>query len=319
MGIQSPDIHSLLTQLHLKSTLVEPTVQKDVEALFRAIFGLTSEKGRIVDLNHQVMSLSRAPRRDSRKLNLGYTMLSLLAFAQEHEINLDEAIRDALTSIAERQEMYQRWGKRKNVAILGSACDCITNGHIAFAYAILNSPCGIDEVWFMPSGEYVGSKRLTDSVHRIAMCKLVDQIDPRFKYFGFEIEQGRRSETLRTMLDLHNHPERAQHRFFFAASNESAVSIADYDGADELINRNEIPFIVVPRPGYPVNIEEERYRWFLSKPHIYLGDAKGLIEMSSTVARNLYRQNEIEEARDCVPPIFHDYIMTHNLYRSRTA
>jgi len=80
-----------------------------------------------------------------------------------------------------------------------STCRTTTRSRSAKPFS---TAAGSTKSGFMPAYEYVGPKRLTDAVHRAAMCRLLETIDPRFKFFGYEMDHRLRSETLQTLLKL---------------------------------------------------------------------------------------------------------------------
>ena len=283
---------------------------ENVYQLFRSIFGDTTDSARLRDIMQQTVELCFSPVRRYRIKAYGKLLASLAAFAGEQGISPAEALHMACEGIREGQELYRRRGSRKEIAILGGSFDPPTIGHVAAAKAVLNSGLGIHEVWFMPANEYFGSKTLTPAEHRIAMVRMLEAIDPRFKCFAFEVEEGLFSETISTVLKLLASELVKEHRFRLIVSVETANTLRQWPRAEELIHA--IPFITVPRVGYEANLDDP---WFLMEPHRYLHHADGMIEAASSDFRVCAKEGDREAAGGLAAnsAIF-EYAAEHGLY-----
>ncbi|MBP7133751.1 hypothetical protein KBA73_00895 [Patescibacteria group bacterium] len=281
-----------------------------VKEVFDAHFGETSDQGRLDDMKREFYEFFQALTRKGRTAELGDFIASSLVYSAEQGIDLSEALRGTLEKIERRAELYAKYGDKRRIAIYGGSFDMPQRGHVAIGKAIVNSDLGIDEVWYMPAFGYAGSKTLSEPRHRAAMCALLEKTDSRFKYFGYEIDHQLGGETVHTLSRLVNDALADHHRFHFVVSVETAMSIPTWPRWEELIRT--VPFIVLPRPGYEVDAKTTQ--WFMQPPHRYLSSAQGLIELSSTVVRDLYAAGEDARADALVTPHVAAYIHEHGLY-----
>lgn len=277
--------------------------------VFQESFGTTTDIARLDDILGESLELVRATTRRNRIEEFGDVLASLFAFSEEQDADPLVCIQRTLFKILEHHEMYSARGDKPKIVIYGGSFDPPTRGHIAAAKAVLNSNIGIQEVWFMPANVYFGSKTLTSPALRAEMCQQLSRMDPRLKYFNYEIENGLFSETINTLLKLSQSYLAKTTRFYFMVSVETANTLANWPRADELIR--VVPFITLPRPGYEPDLDNP---WFLQKPHRYLHRAKGLIETSSSDVRRLYRASDIKGAGDLVTDEVHEIIMRSHLY-----
>ncbi|OGL72862.1 hypothetical protein A3C96_03560 [Candidatus Uhrbacteria bacterium RIFCSPHIGHO2_02_FULL_60_10] len=288
-------------------------LMNEIKAVFARHFGVTTDAERMSDIATQFFGFRRALTRAGREAEFGDLLAALLVFAKEQRIDPVEAVRRTLAKIERRADIYAQRGDRPKVAIFGGSFDPPHLGHIAVARALLRSKAA-EQVWFMPAYGYIGSKRLMPARHRAAMCRLLEALDPRFKYFGYEIDHRLSSETLQTMLKLSEEEVADRNRLHFVVSVETANDLSNWSRSDELMRA--VPFIVVPRAGYEPDF---RNPWFLQEPHVYLAAAKDLLGISSTAVRNAYRAGDFAKAAALVPPSIDRYIRRNRLYGAKPS
>lgn len=284
-------------------------VMELVRDTFRVHFGITSDESRMHDVANEFHEFTRALTRQHRLDEYGDLLSSLFAFAAEQHADPAQAIKNTLLKIERRADIYAEHGDKPNVAIFGGSFDPPHLGHLAAAQAILASTLDIREVWLMPSFSAMSCKRLTEAKHRAAMCRLFEELDPRIRFFGYEIDHKLSSETRQTILRLMQEDFADRYRMHFVVSVDVANSIPGWPGSDELVR--SVPFITLPRPGFAPDL---RHPWFLQTPHRYLSEARGLIEVSSSDIRQAYRSKDMTRAAALLPSPVETYIREHGLY-----
>jgi nicotinate (nicotinamide) nucleotide adenylyltransferase len=311
---EESDLRARIESINADMTMRE--IAEITDVTFQTHFGKTTDEERLRDIEREFYEFMRALSYDDRIMESGDLFTSLLKFSKEQKTDPADAIRRTLLKVIGRADLYAVHGNKINVAVLGGSFDMPTGGHVALGKAVLDAPeADIDQAWIMPSYQNHGPKRLTDPVHRAAMCRLFEQIDPRFRFFGYEMDKQLKGETLQTLLRLMNEPFADQYRFHFVITVETARSMKSWPRIEEL--KRAAIFITTPRPGYALRDDEDQ--WFRQKPHIYLANAKGLIEVASSDVRPLYAAGRFEEAAKLVHPLIHAYIMEHKLYRPQAA
>lgn len=290
-------------------------IAKLASDVFEFAFGKTTDAARMKDILGEVLEFYRATTTKDRKGEYGDATTSLIVWSMEQEIDPVQYIKKTLSKIMSKQAMYAARGDKPNVAIFGLSADPPTWGHVSGARLVLNSPLGIVKVGFMPANEYFGSKVLTPAPIRAEMVKRLSQVDPRMDYMGYEIENELFSETINTMLKI-SCSEMAEHnRFYFLISVEVAIAMRNWPRVEELTRI--VPFITIPRLGYPVDVTDldKKARWFLQEPHEFINETTGLLEVSSSQVRRLYKERRYEEAEKLVPGPVHEFILEQGLYQ----
>ena len=308
-----PDLTARISNLSEHSTIRE--VKEIVRDIFHVHFGMSSDATRMHDITNEFHEFTRAVSRIHRKEEFGDLLASLLAFSSEQDMSVSDAIRQSLLKIERRADIYATNGDKKNIAIFGGSFDPPHRGHVNAARAILSCSLDIREVWFMPANVSMSSKRLTDTRHRVAMCRLLEDQDPRIKFFGYEIDHNLSSETRNTISRLLQADFADQHRFHFVVSLDVANSIHTWAGSDELIR--SVPFIVLPRHGYTPDVS---HPWYLQSPHRYLSEASDLIEASSSRIRAIFQTQSFAgvdaDVEKLLTPSVYAYICENSLYTS---
>ncbi|HPI81868.1 MAG TPA: nicotinate (nicotinamide) nucleotide adenylyltransferase [Candidatus Paceibacterota bacterium] len=197
----------------------------------------------------------------------------------------------------------------QNIAIFGGAFNPITNGHIRSAEFVLDNLEDIDEVWLSPAFRHTYGKEMASSEHRVEMCKIAIELNPRIYIFPYQIYHQLSGSTYEFFLKLKDDTRFSNYNFRFVIGMDNALSIDKWVNPDKL--KNEVPFIVIPRPGYDLKSPD---MWFMKDPHLYLDIPHSIPEVSSTEVRNLLIAGKAEEASKKVPLGVVEYILDNNLY-----
>lgn len=114
--------------------------------------------------------------------------------------------------------------KRRKIGIMGGTFNPIHNGHLALAQAAYEF-CGMDEVWFMPSGiSYLkAQKEIVSGEARLEMVRLAVQNVPYFDYSDMEVCREGYTYTVDTLEQLNNmYPE---DEFYFIMGADSLFGL----------------------------------------------------------------------------------------------
>jgi nicotinate-nucleotide adenylyltransferase len=199
---------------------------------------------------------------------------------------------------------------KQNIAIFGGAFNPITNGHIQSAKFVLDNLKEIEEVWLSPCYQHTYGKDMAPSKHRMEMCKISTDTDPRIFVFPYQITHRLSGSTYEFFLDLHQRYSIFKDiEFHFIIGLDNALTLDRWVNPEAL--KKEAPFIVIPRPGYSTESHDE---WFMKSPHIFLDIPHPIMEVSSTEIRDLLIAGKFEEASKKVPARVINYIIENNLY-----
>ena len=289
-----------------------------IKECFHAHFGSTTDEERLADIAGEQNELQRAASHTDRIGELGDLLSSCIKMAGEQGTDLVTVVKRSLLKIEGRADVYARYGNKKKVAICGITGDPPTLGHLKTATEVLDALGGeVHEAWIMPPYEYRGAKRPADVQHRAAMCRLLEQSDPRLKFFGYEIDHELSGETVLTMKRVLDEPFANMHKFFLVQGLDAANKVPTWHRSQEL--RNLVEFIVVPRVGYDAAPDA----WFRQKPHRFLQNVS-VPDISSSRVKKLYGKSDrdpsaLDEAATLVTPAIHNYILEHGLYGAKPA
>lgn len=194
----------------------------------------------------------------------------------------------------------------KDVAILGLSGDPVHFGHIAIAEALTE----YDEVWLMPCYDHMFSKKLSDAVHRIAMCELATLKFKKIKVCDFEISQQVTGGTYKVLSAMR---ETYGHNFSFVIGQDNAACIDKWINYDQLLN--EFRFIIVPRVDKDNQIDSLSFylKHFAERPIKHPILVADIPSVSSTEIRNKIKNNESVE--NYLDESVIDYIRQHKLYQ----
>lgn len=285
-------------------------LQKRNAELFRKMFGRTSLKERIADIQRESLEVSRFLDVNHLKDELGDLLCSVLAGISEMGAGADDLIFDTHKKIKSREKQYQSLGRKSKVAILGGAFDPITKGHIETAQLVLDATGIFDEVWLMPCFNHLYGKDLVDAKLRLEMLELAIKVDGRLKAFDYEIRHELKGETLSCMNRLLDDPEYDNVQFSFIMGADNAMTTNKWVNWDELEKR--IPFVVVPRTNESLKMNSDS--WFLKEPHMMI-NADAPIDCSSTVAKIAIKKGYEEEMKRLLNEDVMKFILTNGLYK----
>jgi nicotinate-nucleotide adenylyltransferase len=185
------------------------------------------------------------------------------------------------------------------VGVLGGTFDPIHHGHLAAASEVC-AALGLDQVLIVPAA-HQPFKEPFDAAsphHRLEMCRLAVQNDPRMAVSAVDIERGGVTYTVDTLRDLSAQRPGAQ--WYFIAGADALARVDDWKDADQLPTLAQ--FVGVTRAGH-------------SFPQV--DTAHALVEVpalavSSTDVRRRVRVGA--PVRYLTPSAVVDYISTHQLY-----
>lgn len=198
--------------------------------------------------------------------------------------------------------------KRVKVAILGGSFNPVTEAHMGIANHVLDSIKGLQMVWLLPTYVHRFGKHKDYNPSRIELIKSVTT--NHIRYCGYEVENELSGGTLETVTRLLNDSTvRDKYDISYIIGSDC---LHDFDHkwrhSDTLANT--VPFVVVPREGYPI----DGYDGLLSEsPHTILRDAK-IPELSSTMVRKKLKNRE--SIKGLVPKAVEKLIHKNNLYQT---
>lgn len=190
----------------------------------------------------------------------------------------------------------------KRVGIFGGSFDPIHSGHAIIANIASQSEY-IDEVWIMVSRKNPLKERYAEAgeKERLEMAALVAQHCENVKVSDFEMSLPSPSYSYDTLIALKKkYPENS---FFLIIGSDSLQDFDRWKKSDQI--KKEFGLLVYPRPGYPINVSDEK--------HIkYLTDAPE-IEISSTRIREFLKEGK--NVNYLLPISVAKYIKEHDLYK----
>ncbi|MCD8132083.1 MAG: nicotinate (nicotinamide) nucleotide adenylyltransferase [Lachnospiraceae bacterium] len=197
------------------------------------------------------------------------------------------------------------------IGLMGGTFNPIHNAHLALAEAAYNY-CGLDQVWFMPSGvSYLKSGlSIPDSEVRSDMVRLAIENVPYFSFCDVEIRREGNTYTADTLEELTNrYPE---HEFFFLMGADSAFYFPHWY-QPERITRLCTLGIVNRNPREQERLEAQ-IQLLQNKLHAkaVLIPFQDLSDISSSRIRELVRLGE--PITDYVPSSVAEYIRRNRLY-----
>lgn len=197
-----------------------------------------------------------------------------------------------------------------NVAIYGGAFDPIHIGHVEAVKLVLRETNLFDEIWILPCYEHSYNKVLTSSEHRLEMCNLAIDGNPKIKICNYEIKHklDGSSYNLMTKLikdDFYN--DNYNFSMILGMDNSNNFhKFLNYKYLEKLVR-----FVVIPRKGV---VPDPKVDWYLKEPHIYLNSGKDIIECSSTFIRNELETGLSRNVEDYLSQDVLEYIKTNKLY-----
>ena len=207
--------------------------------------------------------------------------------------------------------------RKKEIVLLGGKFNPITRGHIQSAQFVLNTSKIFDEVWITPCFSHMYNKELLPAETRLEMCETAAKVDGRIKVFDYEIKHQLGGETYNLFKRLKQDEElNSKYNFSMIIGLDNANTFEKWVNYDEL--ERMARFVVIPRKGYERDLNVD---WFLKQPHIYLNCETDIIDVSSTLVRNMlkryYAFNNIkvlDELADFLHIDVIEYIIHNKLY-----
>ncbi|MFW5847898.1 MAG: nicotinate (nicotinamide) nucleotide adenylyltransferase [bacterium] len=285
-------------------------LQKKVQEVYEKNFGYTPLSERLNDIQKECFELLRWTDVKNLKEEAGDLLSTLIQLHNENGWDIEENLDCNLIKINKRYLQYKSLGRKVKVAILGGAFDPITNGHIQTAKFVLNTSGEFDEVWLMPSYNHMMGKEMTDSKHRLEMCKLASQTDGRIKVFDYEIENQLSGETYNLFKRLKQSELNENINF------SMIIGLDNANYFDKWVNYQELErmtrFVVVPRKGVDRDLSVD---WYLKEPHIFLNNESDIMEISSTMVRDEIKlDRNSKKLEKWIDPNVMNYINDNKLY-----
>lgn len=284
-------------------------LQKLVDDKFREHFGYTPFTERMEDVTNEFFELKRNQDVSNLREETGDLLSSLIKLCAESGWNYEDLILNTLKKIDTRADQYKTLGRKTKVAILGGAFNPIHEGHIQIAKFVLNASGKFDEVWLMPAYNHMYNKDMVSAEHRLKMCEIAAKCDNRIKVFDYEIRNKLKGETYYFFKRLMEEKELTE-KYQFAM----IIGLDNANTFDKWVNYQELEklakFVVVPRKSITRDINVD---WYLQQPHIFLNSENTIMDVSSTLVRNLLT-NKSPEVLNYLDKEVYNYIVENNLY-----
>lgn len=284
-------------------------IQEQVNKTFVGSFGETPLQERIADIVREADEVRRAGTLKSMRTEVGQLICSCMQFCNEDGLDVDGLIKATLAEIDSRQQQYKALGRKVKVALFGGAFDPITTGHIQVAKYVLDTAVEFDEVWMVPCYEHLYGKKMTPAEDRLAMVELACKCDGRLKCSDYEVKHQLAGETYhfvkRLMAEQYANK---RYNFSYIIGMDNANSFDKWYNFAYL--EKAIRFVVVPRKGVDPN---PKSIWYRNSFHICLPPAENLVEVSSTMVRELFAKGDPRAAEFLDPKVL-AYIKGHGLY-----
>lgn len=201
----------------------------------------------------------------------------------------------------------------KRIGILGGTFDPIHYGHLILAQAAYEQ-FSLDKVWIMPDRQppHKTGRIITERKHRIAMCRLTAEADPRLELSLFEMERGGNtytSDTLQLLRERYPDTE-----FYFIMGGDSVKNFHTWYQPERIASLCTI--LAAGRPGECEGKALEQAVEHLKQS--YGGTAYCLEIPSMDVSSHMLRQlaGEKKSIRYYVPESVREYIAVNRLYES---
>lgn len=199
----------------------------------------------------------------------------------------------------------------KSLGILGGTFNPIHYGHIVAAECVRDA-CQLDQVLFVPAARppHKDLDEVLDSQHRYQMVKMAVQEAPNFAVSSIELDRKGLSYTVETIAAyLAKYPGV---EIFFILGVDALQLINTWKDVNRLIKICN--FIVVTRPGYQLNKEDECFREIPAAfwEKVIVVPVPGLYISSSEIRQ---RVAEGKTIKYLVPAVVEKYIADNNLYQ----
>ena len=199
----------------------------------------------------------------------------------------------------------------KKIGIMGGTFNPIHNGHLALGQAAYEY-CGLDEVWFMPSGvSYLKSQDdIVSGRHRLKMTELAVRDTAHFKCSDMEVHREGYTYTADTLLLLHEkYPE---DMFYFIMGADSLFGLPKLRDPERIAALCTL--VTVVRDDVDVQellAQKALVERTLGAKIIMVPFQK--VDISSSMIRK--KLSEGEFVADLIPEKVLEYIEAHGLYK----
>ncbi len=283
---------------------------------FAQIFGRSSLKERIEDIDRETGELRRYVDVPNLRTETGDLLASVLALCHENGWKPSELLRENSAKIQRRRAQYRSLGRKTKVAVFGGAFDPVTLGHIQVAKLVLDTSREFDEVWIMPAFRHLSGKAMSPMAHRLEMCRLAARVDARIKVSDFEAANSLGGDTYQMVKLLLEEKQWADsHHFSIVVGQDNANTMHTWPNHEHL--ERAIRHVVVPRPGVTASAVG---LWYSHAPHIYLVPEVGSLPLdtSSTRARAILAQTALQpsvgDLSKLLDPAVENYAREYKLY-----
>lgn len=185
-----------------------------------------------------------------------------------------------------------------NIGILGGSFNPPHIGHLLVAQQVLDFT-NLEEIWWLPAYRHTFDKPLASVAHRLAMTRLLNL--PKTKVSTLEIDHQLDGNTITLIPLLHKHYPK--HKFTFIVGTDQLPTFTKWGRWQELLQ--ELPFLVVPRAGFPAQPLYDGMRLLVHSQLI-------VTNISSTKIRERIKKKLSID--NFVPEEITAYISTHQLY-----
>lgn len=191
-----------------------------------------------------------------------------------------------------------------NVAVFGASFDPPHNGHLTIVNNVLRLK-KIAQIILMPVNIHPFAKKLTSTVHRLAMAKLLE--GKNIKVSDLEIKRGKISYTIDTLNELKKlYPK---DHFVWIIGEDQIKNFKKWKSWQEIIEK--FGLIVIPRKGFRHSEKQTQNNKKDTIP-IAINSFK-LIDVSSSEIKK--RIKEGKSIKNLVPKTIGNYIIQNRLYR----
>ncbi len=212
------------------------------------------------------------------------------------------------------------------IGVLGGTFDPVHFGHLRLAQEVAEK-LKLDHVRFVPSGTppHRAAPRVS-AAHRLAMVRLAIGDNPLFTVDEREIKRDGPGYTVDTLAELRREAG-ATRPICLLVGADAFLDLATWSRWHELFKLAHV--VAAHRPGYPVNIWQERMPQPLAREYasrtmqqplaVHLAPAGGVVviaiaalDISATLIRDCVRSGA--SPRYLLPDSVLDYIQTQRLY-----
>ena len=197
----------------------------------------------------------------------------------------------------------------KKLGVFGGSFDPIHNGHLSLC-AQLADALALDRVLLVPTAQHPRKgKMIASAQHRLAMCRLAAQTDPRFSVSEIELDREGNSYTADTLRQIKNEHPNAQICLFLGT--DMFLTVQNWSRSDEIFRLASV--------AAGAREETDLVRLQAHLPVLQERGARAVVipitvrPMSSTQVRNAVREGR--EIRSFVPESVEAYILEKGLYR----